>query len=155
MNDKELKAFYKKHETWTKEQLIEAKVRYQLHLGEKLQELWHTRSQTVKHLQTEVSVWSNKTFGNNKKRISGIFNHLERELTELKQAIRDIDTQAQEPARYHGNIAKELADCQILLFGLADAYNIDLGEATIEKMEENKNRKWKKPDNDGVCEHEQ
>jgi hypothetical protein len=50
----------------------------------------------------------------------------------------------------------EFADCFILLFGAAASDGMsydDICKAIDEKMEINFNRKWGKPNNDGVVNH--
>lgn len=50
----------------------------------------------------------------------------------------------------------EFADCFILLLNTASKCGFTMQELTdcaIEKMEINKNRKWGKPDKDGIVEH--
>jgi NTP pyrophosphatase (non-canonical NTP hydrolase) len=51
------------------------------------------------------------------------------------------------------NLGEELADVYILLCAVAGLTEIDLNLYVRDKMGVNKNRKWGKPDNDGVVEH--
>lgn len=72
--------------------------------------------------------------------------HLQQEVNELLNDIRN----------YSPDAHLEFADCFILLFGAAKAYNIDyeeLCDAINHKMEVNKKRKWGEPDADGVVKH--
>lgn len=66
------------------------------------------------------------------------FAHLKKELIELEGNLGD---------------AHEIADCVILLAGIADLQGIDLGEAIAAKLEILKDRSWGKPDSEGVIEH--
>lgn len=72
--------------------------------------------------------------------------HLEQELRELKD-----DLQSQNPAR-----VLEYADCFMLLFGAAASDGMeydDICKAINDKMAINLNRKWGKPDANGVVNH--
>lgn len=67
-----------------------------------------------------------------------IANHLLREAREL----------AEEP-----ECASEVADCFILLIGIAHKNGIDIVECITNKMTINKSRKWNSPDSQGVYSH--
>lgn len=85
--------------------------------------------------------FSSKTFGEGC-RTNSVLKHLEKEIIEVKATPDDIE---------------EWADCFILLMdGLWRRGFLfsDLFTAVLCKFEINKNRKWKKPDKDGVIEHE-
>lgn len=72
--------------------------------------------------------------------------HLTEEVQEL---VHDLKTN--HPARH-----LEFADCFFLLFGAAAADGMsyeDICKAIDEKFSINKNRKWGKPDADGVVKH--
>lgn len=108
----------------------------------------------MRNLQKYIANWQRKTFGTNKKHWEGLLNHLRKEIEELEDSILDYHSHEVSAIEAHKAIENELADCIILLVGLADAFKIDLELATQKKMSENLNRKWKKPDKHGVCEHE-
>lgn len=74
-------------------------------------------------------------------------HHLMEEVDELGMDILLGD----EPAARH-----ELADCFILLFGIADRLGLsheDVCEAIEDKMKINRARKWGTPDVNGVVKH--
>jgi NTP pyrophosphatase (non-canonical NTP hydrolase) len=96
----------------------------------------------MRYLQAEVSSWQKKTFGTNRSHVKGLIRHLKKEVNE-EVIIAKTKKQMQE----------ELADCIILLIGIADAYKIDLEFAVQKKMSENLNREWKKANKYGVIEH--
>lgn len=100
----------------------------------------------MKNLQNQIAEWQNETFGDSKDRPVAILTHLKREIEELEKSV--IVTKDKKET------STELADCAILLVGLAEAFNIDLETAINEKMKVNRKRKWKKPDRQGVIEHE-
>lgn len=108
----------------------------------------------MRKLQKQIADWQRKTFGKNTAHISGMTKHLLKEVIEIREATLDIDTQSKNPIEYVEKIQNELADVIILTAGLADAYGIDLEDAVKDKMNVNKKRKWKQPDQDGVIEHE-
>ena len=91
-------------------------------------------------LQLEIGDWQDATFP--KSTALSTLSHLAKEVLELNYAML-----AGEP------VAEELADCQHLLFGIANKCGLNLYEETIKKFEINKKRKWGKPDADGVVEH--
>jgi len=64
--------------------------------------------------------------------------HLKREIEELDEDPTD---------------GEEMADCFILLLNLAEMAGVDLMSEARRKMEINRNRKWGKPDSEGVCHH--
>jgi hypothetical protein len=96
-------------------------------------------------LQKEAGRWSDQTFG--KQSIYdedagvGAINHLRKEVGELLDEMDDIT---------------EWADCLMLLLDGARRRGIDIDaivDATWDKLEVNRQRKWGKPDADGVVEH--
>lgn len=92
----------------------------------------------------EVIKWQKKTFPEASP--SSKLKHLKQEVDELESDI------------FHGKetVPSEFADCFLLLFGAAYAcgYNwSDIWQFMDWKMEINKNRKWGKPDKDGVVNH--
>jgi len=102
----------------------------------------------MKKLQASVSKWQNKTFGNNKEHLLGLTRHLKREVEELECLLYPVGSLSS-----YENIKSEVADCLIVLIGIADGLGLDLEKSVKEKMRENKKRKWKSPDKDGVIEH--
>lgn len=92
----------------------------------------------------QITKWQKETFG--EATPLSKLAHLAQELTELGEAI-------------HYNFSDkrlEFADCFFLLFGAAAADGMtyeDICDAISEKFEINKNRKWGKPDANGVVNH--
>lgn len=92
-----------------------------------------------------VTEWQKKTFG--QPNTQGLINHLQKELIELTAADSNNDEK---------NIKEEVSDCFILLFQFIKAKNLsieDIDDSILEKLEILKNRKWNKPDADGVIKH--
>lgn len=120
--------------------LYRIKIRYQERLGKEIIKGLHW-------LQSSIGHWQNETFGDSSKRPVAILTHLKREIIELENDIKENKDKKE--------TGTELADCVILLVGLAEAFKIDLAKEIDEKMKVNRERKWKKPDQQGVIEHEQ
>jgi NTP pyrophosphatase (non-canonical NTP hydrolase) len=97
---------------------------------------------TMGELLKEITGWQDKIF-TQATSISAA-THLKRELTEL---VVDLINHDYENARL------EMADCFILIAGVAHLSGVDLEAAVEEKMEINRKRTWGKPDKDGVVEH--
>lgn len=92
-----------------------------------------------------VVKWQNETFPQSTSLAK--FDHLAEEMKELKEELKKRD-----PA----NLKKELADCFILMFGIADSEGLDwiqLLRAIDSKMRANKKRKWGIPEPNGVVHH--
>lgn len=92
----------------------------------------------------EITKWQKETFG--QATTLSKLAHLSEELTELRLAI-DFDKSDKK---------LEFADCFFLLFGAAAADGMtydDICKAISEKFEINKQRKWGKPNADGVVNH--
>jgi NTP pyrophosphatase (non-canonical NTP hydrolase) len=85
--------------------------------------------------QKNIKEWGLKTFPMATK--DSIICHLQKEVKELKESYNP----------------EEAADCFILLCHLANKLGCDLLEEAEKKMVINKQRKWGKPDKDGVVEH--
>lgn len=98
----------------------------------------------MKKLQKEIGKWQAQTFGPSRLHPYGLYHHLREEVGEVGKAFYDMEA-----------MPSELADCIILLVGLADAFNIDLDKAVKQKMEKNKKRQWHKPNKKGVIKHKQ
>lgn len=100
----------------------------------------------------EISKWQKETFG--QATSLSKLAHLSQEVVELKDAINDEDhTIDHEKIRA---VKMEFADCFLLLFGSAASYGMtykDCIDAIQQKFEINKNRKWGKPDSNGVVNH--
>ncbi len=96
----------------------------------------------MEQLQHEIGAWQRKTFKS--ATVKSTFAHLAREIIELSKAIRDGS---------YNEVSGEIADCFHLLFGLAEHYDLNAYIAVKHKFEVNKKRKWKQPDESGVCEH--
>lgn len=96
----------------------------------------------MNELIANINEWQNKTFPESDE-ISK-FNKLIKEIKELGNALEygPIDP-----------IKNEIADCMILLIGIAGSLEIDPIDAVKRKHEVNKQRQWGKPDEYGVVEH--
>jgi NTP pyrophosphatase (non-canonical NTP hydrolase) len=102
----------------------------------------------VKNMKKEqfdiITKWQDETF----KKASALskISHLKEEIEELVLDLKNNDA----------NKRKEFADCFILLFGAAASdgmsYN-DICYEIDEKMKTNYERKWGKPNNEGVVNH--
>src|SRR5690242_18578343 len=90
----------------------------------------------------EITDWQDSVFTKATPLSAAI--HLQREIREL---VFDIKNGNPLSAKF------ELADCFLLLVGVAHLSNIDLEAAAIEKLEINKAREWGEPDAEGVVEH--
>jgi len=120
----------------------------------------------LQNLQDDIKEWSDNTFGSHR---SGkpIAFHLKKEIDEVIEAIDVLHTSGNNKeapwGERYGDICKaqtrvkfELADCLTLLLDVASHENInvsDLLDASEEKLEINKKRKWGEPDENGVVEH--
>jgi hypothetical protein len=94
----------------------------------------------LQKLQDEITTWADSTFGGNRKPKS-VIAHLAKEVMELYDDPTDLS---------------EYADVLILTLNAAKlaGYDVNLLVLGIEaKMIINKQRKWGKPDNNGVIEH--
>lgn len=118
----------------------------------------------VQKLQDEVKKWSDSTFGMHRSGIP-IINHLKAETDELIEALinnhRGIYANTTEDAlkrlrKSKDRILMEFADCFMLLIDAAahEQITIDmLVNATKQKLEINKTRKWGEPNELGYFEH--
>lgn len=116
----------------------------------------------LQELMNQISEWSDAQFGEGD-RSRAIAYHLRKEVQELIDAMVEY--------RYHeerqnfaiikeenltGKVNIEFADCFMLLLDSASHFGLtadDLVKVTEWKLEKNKNRKWGKPDENGVVEH--
>lgn len=90
----------------------------------------------LRKFQDEMAEWQAKTFPNQD--VISKIQHLKEEVGELLE----------NPSDY-----LEMADCVMLLCGIAAIQNIDLASACEEKFKINQTRKWGAPDNNGVVHH--
>jgi len=93
---------------------------------------------------TTITDWQNKTFPTATARSAT--EHLREEVEELADDLRCKS----------GSVAKEIADCFILLYAIAHKCGLDyetLTQAIDEKMNINYARKWQKPAGNGVINH--
>ena len=87
-------------------------------------------------LQARIDTWQRKTFGNSQS-FAGMIAHLKREIDEL--------VELREP--------EEMADCAILLFGMAAHAKVDLLGEVEKKFAIIQTRIYGEPDADNVIEH--
>ncbi len=97
-------------------------------------------AETMGKLQLKIDDWQEKTFPH--ATALSKMSHLTKEIIELNKSLINRD-----------GIGSELADCQHLLFGIASKCGLNLEEETRKKFEINKQRRWGKPDKNGVVEH--
>jgi NTP pyrophosphatase (non-canonical NTP hydrolase) len=97
----------------------------------------------VKELQDRIGRWQRGTFPESTS-LSKI-EHTELELVELSKEIK---------SGTHEGKSNELADCFILLLGIADLEQIDIEKAIEKKFEEIQKRTWGKASPTGVYFHE-
>jgi len=107
---------------------------------------------TLDTLRVEVIAWQHETFVHRTAR--SIATHLEREAIELRREVQVQSTPwCEGNPRAEQPLEGEIADVQLLLWGLADEVGVDLVAAVRAKLERNKRRTWGPPDADGVVEH--
>ena len=95
---------------------------------------------TIDKLQRDLGHWSDSVFGK-RSDPSGPLKHLKEEVDEVLERPDDVE---------------EWADCLLLLLDAARIKGIDacsLLLACQSKLEKNKQRKWGKPDSDGIFRH--
>ena len=119
---------------------------------------------SFQELQNDIKKWSDETFGKHRTG-KPIAYHLKKEIKELIEALEDfhqgvysydVTVGALEVVNKRRRIKMEAADCFTLLIDILAHEQLtiqDLYEGSIEKLEINKNRKWGKPDENGVIEH--
>lgn len=110
---------------------------------------------TLRDWQKEISQWQDETFGfddRNGQRQLAQFAHLSKEVLELYTELVEHVVEGNES---NETIGPEIADCFILLIGIASTRGIDVEDAIRDKMAINRARKWSPPDEDGVCQHEE
>lgn len=117
----------------------------------------------IQTLQDNIKQWSDETFGAHRTGIP-IAHHLKKEINEVIEAIEvleyDIFNEKGDVREVywqgHTRVKFELADCFTLLLDVAAHENINVSElldASEQKLEINKKRKWGEPDENGVVEH--
>ncbi len=94
------------------------------------------------NLQKSVAKWADDTFP--ERNIMGAINKLT--LEEIPELVKELPN----PKGNHGG---ELADCFILLFDIADMLGIDAGRVTLNKLDENRARKWEHNPMTGFFKH--
>jgi len=107
----------------------------------------------IQLLQNEIKKWSDSTFGNHRTG-TPIAYHLKKEIDEVIVALENHHKGADDGTK--NRVKFELVDCLTLLVDIAaheDINMFDLVDASFEKLEINKKRKWGKPDENGVVEH--
>ncbi len=92
--------------------------------------------------QKEIGEWGAKTFNHDMSHLDSILTHLLIEAAELK---------TESDFSY---IHNEVAEIFILLCSVAHVSGFSLERSVRDKMEINKRRVWKSPDQHGVVEHE-
>ena len=88
----------------------------------------------------DIAEWQRKTFPASDDESK--YHHLREETRELWEAMA-----------IGIGLGKELADCVILLIGIADNRNIDIQKEIIDKMKINKNRIWGEPNPLNIYHH--
>jgi len=105
----------------------------------------------------KITAWQKETFGTATP-ISKM-HHLKEEVQELLIELEDwygSGFPKSETTWQDAKIDKEFADCFFLIFGAAAAHGMsyeDICSAIEMKFVINKNRKWGKPDKNGVINH--
>jgi len=116
----------------------------------------------LQNLMNNISEWSDSTFGDSQ-RNPAIVYHLKKEVNELIDALNELNTLGCDVSIGIGEFGRqvdktkmEFADCFMLLLDSAHHFGITADELltlTHQKLLINKNRKWGKPDQNGVVEH--
>jgi NTP pyrophosphatase (non-canonical NTP hydrolase) len=100
-------------------------------------------------LQCRIGDWQQRAFGQN----SGDPEAIKATRTKLVQEIGELDVALSVEDYFPGpQVCDEIADCGVLLLGLADKLRIDLHEQIERKMEINRARSWRQND-DGTFQH--
>lgn len=113
-------------------------------------------------LQDDIKLWSDETFGYNRT-AHPMIAHLKKEIKELDKILKKYNRiiycssdDCKEYEELIHDIKMEYADCFMLLIDSAAHFPLSINsilESVREKLEINKNRKWGKPDKNGVIEH--
>lgn len=102
----------------------------------------------LQKLMDDIREWSAATFGEGQRTIP-ILHHLIKEVPEAIEAVKEVEN-----ITLKGRF--EFADCMMLLLDAANHYGMtadDLIRFTNFKLDVNRQRKWGKPDENGVIEH--
>jgi len=111
----------------------------------------------LQKLMDDISEWSDKTFGYGQ-RNPAIIYHLQKEVNELIVSFHEFYS-VKSRSDFGKQVRKttmEYADCFILLFDSAHHFGLtaeEIIDLVHTKLEINKKRKWRKPDENGVVEH--
>lgn len=107
-------------------------------------------SKSFTEISQEITDWQDSVF--TEATPLSAATHLQREVVELVFEIQKLKFQ---PANHLDTSAleKEIADCFLLIVGVAHLSGINLEAAIEEKMKINRRRIWGKPDSEGVVEH--
>lgn len=118
---------------------------------------WECSTFTLDELYRRIAQWQNETFP--EATPASASEHLRREALELWACYwddwepgRPLIPKVKRPP--HAERAEEAADVFMLLVKVCEADGIDLPAAVAKKLEKNKRRVWKAPDEHGVVEHE-
>ena len=101
----------------------------------------------MKKLIKNIQKWQRSVFPEGTP--NSIFAHLTKEIIELSHEVTCYSFQKSSTSA----LGEEIADCMILLVGIADRANIDIVKAVKTKHKKNKQRTWGDPDRNGVIEH--
>lgn len=110
--------------------------------------------QWLENFMTDVNAWADQTFGSSRKVVS-VLHHLKQEVPELIEALEKHGEVMGVPLGTPA-VEMEFADCFILLCNAAKKYGLSaalLKQVSELKMQINKERKWGKPDENGVVNH--
>ena len=112
----------------------------------------------IQELQNKIKEWSDNQFSEGiftHERVLPITHHLKKEVQELIDELVNAGNGDLDNYNYN-RVKEEYADCFILLLDSASHFDLsvkDLYKASMDKLEENKKRRWGKPDKNGVVEH--
>ena len=98
----------------------------------------------MKRLCKRIDKWQRTTFP--RSTVLSKMKHLKKEIVELDDELLKVKYD-------HKAISMELADCFILLIGIAGLLGVNVIEAIKQKFKILKKRDWGKPDKDGVYLH--
>lgn len=102
----------------------------------------------MRDLQNRIRGWSVLTFG--VETTGAMLAKLDEEVAELRAATERAETG--NAMAGHKAIREEIADVQIVLAKIANAYGVDLNRAAEVKMDDNERRTWQ-ADERGVHHH--
>jgi NTP pyrophosphatase (non-canonical NTP hydrolase) len=108
----------------------------------------------IQYFMDDVHQWADSTFGHDRK-VTAALHHLKQEVPELIDAIEKTGI-TKRPENGNPEIEFEFADCFILILNAASKYGLtadQLMEIAQKKLQICKERKWGKPDENGVVNH--